>query len=130
MRHGVWNALVYGFAGMRDYHGKITFDPRLPGTWPSMVFPLRIRGSRIRVSLERDHISFTLEEGDPVELSVRGEKVCVEGPDPVRVELDGQGICLPSLDDTHPVTGNRRADGSVITALVPEPHTPEPSGND
>ena len=26
----VWNALVYGFAGMRDHGGAITFDPRLP----------------------------------------------------------------------------------------------------
>ncbi len=26
---GVWSALVYGFGGMRDYDGRITFDPRL-----------------------------------------------------------------------------------------------------
>ena len=27
---GVWNCLAYGFGGMRDYNGVITFDPRLP----------------------------------------------------------------------------------------------------
>ncbi len=117
---GVWNALVYGFAGMRDYRGRITFDPRLPQDWPSMEFPLRIRGSRMRVHLERESIRFTLEEGDAVDVSVRGTAVRVEGGHPVTVALDGQGPHLKSLNATHPVTGNRRADGSVITALVPD----------
>ena len=125
---GVWNALVYGFAGMRDYGGQLTFDPRLPREWPSMDFPLRIRGSRIRVHLERDHMTFALEDGEPVELSVRGVEVHVTGPEPFRVELDGQGLHLPSLDASHPVTGNRRADGSVITSLVPEPHQQDAVG--
>ena len=30
---GVWNILAYGFGGMRDYNGMITFDPRLPESW-------------------------------------------------------------------------------------------------
>lgn len=120
---GVWNALVYGFAGMRDYHGRITFDPRLPREWPSLDFPLQVRGSRIRVHLERDHMTFTLEKGDPLEVTVRDQLVHITGAAPIWVELNGQGLHLPSLDASHPVTGNRRSDGSVITALVPEPHT-------
>ena len=27
---GIWNCLAYGFGGMRDYNGIVTFDPRLP----------------------------------------------------------------------------------------------------
>ncbi|MDO5736200.1 MAG: glycosyl hydrolase family 65 protein [Propionibacteriaceae bacterium] len=119
---GVWNALVYGFAGMRDYRGKITFDPRLPKAWPSLDFALRVKESRVRVHLERTHIRFTLEFGDPVKVFVRDEVVHITPGEPVQVELAHQGLCLPSLDATHPVTGNRRGDGSVITALVPEPH--------
>ena len=30
---GVWNCLAYGFGGMRDYNGVVTFDPRLPESW-------------------------------------------------------------------------------------------------
>ena len=30
---GAWMALVYGFAGMRDYGGGISFRPRLPSEW-------------------------------------------------------------------------------------------------
>ena len=125
---GVWNALIYGFAGMRDYKGHMTFDPRLPREWPSMDFPLRVRGSRIRVHLERDHMTFVLEQGEPVQVSVRGVEVHIASPEAVRVELDGQGLRLPSLDGSHPVTGNRRADGSVITSLVPEPHQQDVTG--
>ena len=125
---GVWNALVYGFAGMRDYRGRVTFDPRLPKEWPSLNFPLHQQGSRIRVHLERTHISFALEEGHPVKVFVRGEKVSVNSGFPVRVELHGQGPCLPSLEAIRPVAGNRRPDGSVITALVPEPHPQDGSG--
>src|SRR5690606_16894801 len=32
---GVWMALVNGFGGMRDHHGHLSFDPRLPAQWPS-----------------------------------------------------------------------------------------------
>ena len=57
---GVWNALVHGFGGMRHDEGRISFDPRLPEGWPELVFPLTVRGSRIRVRLVREEISFTL----------------------------------------------------------------------
>ena len=48
---GVWNALVQGFGGMRGHDGAISFDPRLPREWTSMTYPLRVRGTRVRVHL-------------------------------------------------------------------------------
>ena len=33
---GVWNALVSGFGGMRDHGGELSFDPRLPASWPGL----------------------------------------------------------------------------------------------
>ncbi|HJE51471.1 MAG TPA: glycoside hydrolase family 65 protein, partial [Tessaracoccus flavescens] len=117
---GVWNALIYGFAGLRDHHGDITFDPRLPDDWPSMTFPLRVRDSRLRVRLTADSIGFEVEEGDPVEVSVRGDRVEVRLDAPVSVALDGQGPRLPSLQGSHPIVGVRRHDGSVVQAIVPE----------
>lgn len=117
---GVWNALVYGFGGLRDHHGEITFNPRLPKQWPSMTFPLRIRGSRLRVHLEHDRITFLVEEGDPVRLSVRNERVTVGSDAPVTVALGHQGPRLASLTGSHPVVGGQREDGSVVQAIVPE----------
>ncbi|RYZ30378.1 MAG: glycoside hydrolase family 65 protein, partial [Propionibacteriaceae bacterium] len=66
---GVWNALVYGFAGMRDYNGFITFDPRLPDGWTGLSFPLTLRGTRVRVDLEATRIGFAVLEGGQAEVS-------------------------------------------------------------
>lgn len=119
---GVWNALVHGFGGLRDHGGRLTFDPRLPKAWPSLQFVLTIRGSRMRVRLERRSISFDVEEGGPVELSVRGEPLTVFPGTPATVPLDGQGPVLASLEGSHPVVGGRREDGSVVQAVLPESH--------
>ena len=48
---GVWNCLAYGFGGMRDYNGVVTFDPRLPESWEGLTFRITLRGTRIRVDL-------------------------------------------------------------------------------
>src|SRR6185312_13877201 len=46
---GTWMALVYGFAGLRDHGGRISFRPRLPRVWGRLSFTLAIRGRRLRV---------------------------------------------------------------------------------
>ncbi len=117
---GVWNALIYGFGGMRDHGGNLTFDPRLPKDWQSLGFQLQVRGSKMKVNLTRASITFEVVEGGPVELSVRGKSITVQPGEVSSVVLDGQGPQLPSLHGTHPVVGHRRADGSVIQAVVPE----------
>uniref|UniRef100_UPI003B3AF43A glycoside hydrolase family 65 protein n=1 Tax=Pseudactinotalea sp. TaxID=1926260 RepID=UPI003B3AF43A len=44
---GVWSALVYGFGGMRDHDGELSFDPRLPTTWEGLRYRLTWRGTRL-----------------------------------------------------------------------------------
>ncbi|GAA3609839.1 glycoside hydrolase family 65 protein [Microlunatus ginsengisoli] len=118
---GVWTALVYGFGGMRDYNGAITFDPRLPASWPKLEFKITLRGSRVRVEVTADAISFLIEDGAEVRVAVRGEQVTVPPGELVTVPLDGQGpeiVGVPTLQ-----TGERRPDGTLITASVPQPAT-------
>ncbi|NMA77095.1 MAG: glycoside hydrolase family 65 protein, partial [Actinomycetales bacterium] len=105
--------------------GLISFDPRLPDGWPELSFPLTVRGSRFRTRLVREEISFTLETGEEVEITVRGEAVTI-GREGVTVPLDDQG---PLLDDAvlaRPVgLGDARADGSIMTSHVPgDPEDP------
>ncbi len=66
---GVWQSLVYGFAGFRDHGDQWCFEPRLPASWRGMSFALRQRDCLLRVHLERMEVTYTLEEGD--ELSFR-----------------------------------------------------------
>ncbi|MEO7943094.1 MAG: glycosyl hydrolase family 65 protein, partial [Marmoricola sp.] len=86
---GVWSALVFGFAGMRDRGGGLSFDPRLPAAWPSMRFAIAWRGSRLRVELTQDELAITVETvGEPeVLLVVRGEQHIVTADSPLRVPL-------------------------------------------
>ncbi|MDO5697961.1 MAG: glycosyl hydrolase family 65 protein [Dermatophilus congolensis] len=94
---GVWNALVYGFTGLRDHNGTFTFDPRLPSDWSKLTTRLRIRGTRIRTDLVADSITFTIEEGDGLAVEVRGETVHLDPEAPVTVPLSDQGPALPAL---------------------------------
>ncbi len=68
---GVWMALVYGFAGMRDVRGTISFDPRMPKEWSEMKFSLHIRDTVLSVGLS--HESITLVTTEPIEVIVDGE---------------------------------------------------------
>ena len=117
---GVWNALIYGFGGLRDYHGQLTFDPRLPQEWRGLRFALNVRESRIRVHIKTTDMTVELEKGESVDFTVRGKDFRVREDQPVTVPLDDQGPFLPSLEGRHPVMGDRRADGSVMTASLPE----------
>jgi alpha,alpha-trehalose phosphorylase len=69
---GSWMAMVFGFGGVRDFDGKLTIDPRLPRRFRSLDFSLRFRDRQIRVHLSHDSERIELDEGDPLELIVRG----------------------------------------------------------
>lgn len=68
-------AAVYGFGGLRDSDGTLSFDPRLPRTWDGLRFPLEIRGQRLVVDITHDQVSYHLGEGDPLTITHQGEQV-------------------------------------------------------
>lgn len=92
---GVWSALVYGFAGMRDDNGHFSFDPRLPADWPELSFALTIGDRLVRVSVRQDSLSLMLESGEPLHFTVRGEAFNVTTAEPIRVPLAHQGPRMP-----------------------------------
>lgn len=84
---GVWTALTHGFAGMRGYDGQITFDPRLPQAWHSLTFPIRVRGTRVRVHLTATSMSVTVETGPEFAFAIRGTDHVARPGEPVTVTL-------------------------------------------
>lgn len=116
---GAWSALAFGFGGMRDYNGVVGFDPRLPRTWEALTFRVTLQGSRLRVTVTADDIELVCETGERVEVMVRGQAVAVKPGDPARVALDGQGALRPGRPSLRALSGNRREDGTLITATVP-----------
>jgi alpha,alpha-trehalose phosphorylase len=75
---GVWMALIYGFGGLRDFGGELSFSPRLPTSWRRLAFSLRFRGRQLGVELTHDDWTFRLREGKPITISVEGTSVALE----------------------------------------------------
>ncbi|HVK28780.1 MAG TPA: glycosyl hydrolase family 65 protein, partial [Nocardioides sp.] len=120
---GVWSALVAGFGGFRDIGSgagdqQWQVDPRLPDGWSSLTYRVTLHGTRVRLTVRPEELELYVEQGsDPVTLSVRGELVKVAPGAPVTVPLAHQG---PQLAGEPPYpAGIQRADGTVISAIVP-----------
>jgi alpha,alpha-trehalose phosphorylase len=82
---GAWMALVFGFGGVRDFDGCLTIDPHLPRRFEKLAFSLRFRDRQIRVALTHDQESYLLDEGDPVEVTIRGKSCWLELGEPVTI---------------------------------------------
>ena len=70
---GVWQALVFGFAGVRDHGGRLAIDPHLPSSWERLAFSLRFQGRQLRVALAHGRESYRLDAGEPLEVTIRGQ---------------------------------------------------------
>jgi alpha,alpha-trehalose phosphorylase len=70
---GVWSSLVFGFGGVRDFDGRLSFAPRLPRAWNELAFSLRFRGRQIRVRHTHEEEHYLVDEGEPLEVTIRGE---------------------------------------------------------
>jgi trehalose/maltose hydrolase-like predicted phosphorylase len=53
---GLWQAFVYGFAGIRVRDGRLVVDPRLPPAWQALEVRLRYREAPLRLRIERDGV--------------------------------------------------------------------------
>ncbi len=84
---GVWSSLVFGFGGVRDFDGHLSFDPRLPRTWKELAFSLRFRGRQLRVKLSHDEERYLAETGDPLNVLIRGESHLLSAGTPVVIKL-------------------------------------------
>ena len=74
---GTWISIVYGFAGLRDTDGTLSFSPRLPPTWNRLAFRLRVRGSLLQVVVTPHAATYAVVEGPGVELSSWGNRLAV-----------------------------------------------------
>ncbi|MGQ0824496.1 MAG: glycosyl hydrolase family 65 protein [Actinomycetota bacterium] len=66
----VWQALVWGFAGIRPAGEHLVIDPRLPHEWDELEVRLRFRGAPMRIHIDHDY-------------------VCVDADAPTSILVDG-----------------------------------------
>ena len=56
---GLWQAMVYGFAGMELHGGELKFEPHLPENWKSLSFNVSFRGKKLQVKVTGDKAEIT-----------------------------------------------------------------------
>jgi len=66
---GTWMGVVYGVAGMRDYDGRLSFNPRPPARVEGYRIPLTFRGRRLQITITCEKVRYLLVRGEP--LSIR-----------------------------------------------------------
>ena len=84
---GAWMVAVYGFAGMRDYNGHLSFHPKLPETVKRLRFPLTIQGQRLEVDIQEETATYLLRQGTQLAIAHQGQDIQLLEGMPVTVEL-------------------------------------------
>ena len=85
---GVWQSLVFGFGGLRDYDGELSITPRLPSTWTHLEFSLRVRQRQLRIRLTHDEERYVLDEGEPLQVRIRDRMHVLERDHPLVLSPD------------------------------------------
>ena len=88
---GVWSSLVFGFGGVRDFDGRLSFMPNLPRAWSELAFSLRFRDRQVRVQLSHDEECYLVDEGAPLEIIIRGEPHLLSPGSPVTIKRSPPG---------------------------------------
>ncbi len=80
---GAWLTAVAGFGGMRDHEGQLSFSPRLPPALDRLAFKLQVRGRHLKVEVQQHEATYSLIDGEPMEIIADGEAITVAVGSPV-----------------------------------------------
>jgi trehalose/maltose hydrolase-like predicted phosphorylase len=68
---GLWQAVVFGFAGMEVRADGVRLSPNLLPHWRRLAFPMQWRGRKLRVTIDPNRVHVVIEGGDgPVTLGL------------------------------------------------------------
>ena len=79
---GAWIAVVGGFGGLRHRDGTVSFAPHLPQALSRLAFGVLIRGRRLNVEVTHTDVTYSLADGEPLEIQHYGEKVQLSADKP------------------------------------------------
>ena len=69
---GLWQAVVFGFAGIRPTPAGLRVDPHLPSRWAALRIHLRYRGAPVTVEI--DHASIAVDAPADVPILIAGAR--------------------------------------------------------
>jgi alpha,alpha-trehalose phosphorylase len=83
---GTWMMLTYGFGGMRDNDGTLSFWPRrAPEENATLRFPVTHRGQRLDVEIGLEKVEYALRAGESILIRHEKEEIHLTRENPVAV---------------------------------------------
>jgi alpha,alpha-trehalose phosphorylase len=83
---GTWMMLTYGFGGMRDDDGTLSFWPRrAPEENAILRFPVTYRGQMLEVEIGLETVTYTLREGECLAIHHETEEIRLTREQPLAV---------------------------------------------
>jgi alpha,alpha-trehalose phosphorylase len=79
---GVWMIFVYGFAGLRDYGGRLCFWPALPDMLHCIHFHLTYQGQVLEVNVGQESTEYRLKTGSGLTIRHEEEEVKLSPNEP------------------------------------------------
>jgi len=89
---GTWMMLTYGFGGMRDHNGTLSFWPRrAPEANAILRFPVAYHGQMLEIEIGLDRVEYTLREGERLVIRHETEEVELTRENPLAVRPVSRG---------------------------------------
>src|SRR5262245_65654659 len=83
---GTWMMLTYGFGGMRDHDGTLSFWPRrAPEENAILRFPLTYHGHMLEIEIGLDKVEYALREGERLVIRHETEELELTRENPLAV---------------------------------------------
>ncbi len=80
---GTWMVFVYGFAGLRDYDGTLSFRPQHPPEpQATMKFALTYRGQVVDVEVSHESTAYSLRDGERLAIRHEDEEIVLTRANP------------------------------------------------
>ena len=77
---GTWQAVIFGFAGVKIKREKMTVNPRLPGRWNKIAFSLIWRDDLLKFELTNDAIKLKVQsrKRKNIEMGIFNKLICLK----------------------------------------------------
>jgi alpha,alpha-trehalose phosphorylase len=111
---GTWIALVAGFGGLRHGGGVLCLSPRLPEGLTRLAFTLHPDGRTLRVEVTGTAASYSLADGEPIQIVHHGTPVTVLPGEPIACPI---ARLMPRTEPAQPPGREpaRRRVGDIIS---------------
>lgn len=83
---GIWQATIFGFAGVRLNKGALSINPRLPKNWDGLDFTIQWKNQPLRIQISRTKLTVKPLEGKNISFESFGK--VYETDDQIEISID------------------------------------------